>query len=117
MGNELREALGADSKGRVRATEYKTLKVRKPRHKKEGHDELIARLAPVGTEITIFLMSGDAVTGRLHSSDRFTISVCDTLPDSPEEFITNDDSPVIIFYKHSIEGFRLKVIGDKIDRK
>ena len=117
MKNDLREALGADNRGRVQAVERKTIRAKKPRQKKEGHDELIARLAPVGTEITIFLMSGDAITGRLHSSDRFTISVCETLPDSPEEFITDDDSPVIIFYKHSIEGFRLKVIGDKIDRK
>lgn len=117
MKDDLRSALGADEKGRVKAAERKTVRSKKPRHKKEGHDELIARLAPVGTEITIFLSSGDAVNGRLHGSDRFTISVSDTGEDCPEEFRTNEDSPVVIFYKHAIEGFMLRVIGDKIDRK
>ena len=117
MKNDLREALGADNRGRVQAVERKTIRAKKPRQKKEGHDELIARLAPVGTEVTIFLMSGDVVTGRLHSSDRFTISVCEADPNNPEEFQTDEDSPVLIFYKHSIEAFKLKVIGDKIDRK
>ena len=117
MKNDLRSALGADERGRVKATDYKTVKVRKSRPKKEGHDELIARLAPVGTEISIMLMSGDVVTGRLHGSDRFTISVSDAGEDNPVEFQTSDDSPVVIFYKHAIEGFKLNVIGDKIDRK
>ena len=122
MSNDLRSALGADKKGRVQATEYKAVRGPKRRPKKEGHDELIARLAPVGTEITLFLSSGDAITGRLHGSDRFTISVSDVAaPEgaegNPEEFVTSEDSPVVIFYKHAIEGFKMKVIGDKIDRK
>lgn len=119
--NDLRKALGADSKGRVNATDFKRVAVKRPPRtkKKEGHDELIARLAPVGTEITIMLRSGDLIVGRLHSSDRFTISLCDVVDDeeTPDEFRTDEDSPVVIFYKHSIEAFKMKVIGDKIDRK
>ena len=117
MKHDLRSALGADNQGRVMSGERKIVKARKPRSKKEGHDELIARLAPVGTEISIFLMSGDVVMGRLHGSDRFTISVSDTGENNPPEFQTSEDSPVLIFYKHAIEGFKLNVIGDKIDRK
>lgn len=117
MKNDLRSALGADNQGRVMSGERKTMKVRRSRPKKEGHDELIARLAPVGTEITICLMSGDVIQGRLHGSDRFTISMSDTGEDNPPEFQTSEDSPVVIFYKHAIEGFKLNVIGDKIDRK
>ena len=41
----------------------------------------------------------------------------DTGENNPPEFQTSEDSPVVIFYKHAIEGFKLNVIGDKIDRK
>lgn len=121
MKNDLRKAIGADNKGRVHASEKRTVASegrRRPR--KEGHDELIAKLTPVGTEVTLYLNSGEVVKGRLKGSDRFTITVSDIPRDeveSEDALFTNDDSPVIIFYKHSIDAFRLKVIGDNYNKR
>ena len=117
MKDDLRQAVGTDSKGRVMATGRKVeLSLgRKPRRsKKEGHDELIAKLAPVGTNAKLFLSSGEIVQGRLKGSDRFTITLSDIEAD---DMSTDDISPVIIFYKHSIDAFQLEVIGDKYENK
>jgi len=116
MGNDLREAVGTDSRGRAYAAERS-----KRRPRKEGHDELIARLTPVGTTAWVYMQSGDIIKGELRGSDRFTITVGDAAAYDKEnnilEELTSEDSPVFIIYKHAIEGFKLRINGDKADNR
>jgi sRNA-binding regulator protein Hfq len=111
---DLAEALGADSKGRVMSTSTKR------RVKKEGHDELIAKLTPPGTTARLVMNSGLMMVGELAGSDRFTISLHEcVMLDKDEEGndigykMTDDDRKVQIVYKHSIESFNLHVHGDR----
>lgn len=111
-GNEV----GADSKGRVMsATQHRVR-----RAKKEGHDELIAKLTPPGTTIRLMMMSGMVMIGELSGSDRFTISLKEAVilerGDDDEivgQKLTDADHHTQIVYKHGIESFNLHVHGDK----
>jgi len=102
---EIKETLGLDASGKAYART-----MRKRRATKEGHDELIAKLTPVGTRIFMTLMSGDRVTGFLKGSDRFTITVGDC--EIEGILVTSEKSPVRLFYKHGIESFGLEVVGN-----
>lgn len=111
--NNLREKLGLKSSGRV--YDRDTLERNHPRpngkplkakRQKEGHDAVIAKLAPVGTIVTITTMDDEEITARLRESDRFTISV-----DNP--FEDADEHPILFVYKHAIKYFSLHVIGDR----
>lgn len=115
-GEHWGKELGADERGRVMAHS----KTRVKRTKKEGHDELIAKLTPPGTTIRLMMMSGLIMIGELGGSDRFTISLREAIVlDTDDEGntvgqkLTNEDSPVQIVYKHGIESFNLHVHGDK----
>lgn len=108
--------VGADERGRVMAHS----KTRTKRPKKEGHDELIAKLTPPGTTIRLMMMSGQVMIGELGGSDRFTISLKEAIildrnddGETVGQKLTSDDSPVQIVYKHGIESFNLHVHGDK----
>ncbi len=108
--------VGADRKGKVMAHSQH----RARRGKKEGHDELIAKLTPPGTTIRLMMMSGLVMIGELSGSDRFTISlrqaiIIETGEDGEVigQKLTSDDSPVQIVYKHGIESFSLNVHGNK----
>lgn len=110
--------VGADEHGRVMSASQNRAKPR--RAKKEGHDELIAKLTPPGTTIRLSMMSGLIMVGELSGSDRFTISLREAIIlDLDEEGntigqkLTSEDSPVQIVYKHGIESFNLHVHGDK----
>ena len=115
-GEHWGKELGADERGRVMAHS----KTRVKRIKKEGHDELIAKLTPPGTTIRLMMMSGLIMIGELGGSDRFTISLKEAIVlDTDDEGntvgqkLTNEKSPVQIVYKHGIESFNLHVHGDK----
>lgn len=108
--------VGADKHGRVHVVSQQ--RARRP--KKEGHDELIAKLTPPGTTIRLLMLSGALMIGELAGSDRFTISLREAVMiDRNEageiggEKLTDEDSPVQIVYKHGIESFNLHVHGDK----
>ncbi len=112
---DLGRALDADSRGRVKAFTQQ-----RRRGKKEGHDELIAKLTPPGTTIRLMMMSGLVMVGELGGSDRFTISLkeaivldIDDAGRAVGQKLTDVDSPVQIVYKHAIESFSLYVHGDK----
>lgn len=113
----LREALGADSQGRVMGTTSQ----RTRRGKKEGHDELIAKLTPPGTTIRLMMMSGLIMVGELAGSDRFTISLRECIVLDRDEqgnvigqkLTDPERQKVQIVYKHGIESFNLDVHGDK----
>jgi len=113
--NVLAEALDADDKGRVMAHTQQRVK-----SKKEGHDQLIAKLTPPGTTIRLMMMSGLIMVGELAGSDRFTISLREAVmlerTDDDEvvgQKLTNAEHHTQIVYKHSIESFNLHVHGDK----
>jgi len=106
--------LDADSSGRVMAHTKQKMKI-----KKEGHDQLIAKLTPPGTTIRLMMMSGLIMIGELAGSDRFTISLREAVMlerDGDEvvgQKLTNADHHTQIVYKHSIESFNLHVHGDR----
>ena len=111
----LEKVLGADTDGKVYSSTQKKKKV-----KREGHDQLIAKLTPPGTTIRLSMMSGVIMVGELAGSDRFTISLreCVMLErDADGEVIgqklTNEDRHTQIVYKHGIESFNLHVHGDR----
>ena len=111
------QEVGADSKGRVHSASQQ----RARRGKKEGHDELIAKLTPPGTTIRLMMMSGLMMIGELAGSDRFTISLREAVSLETDEDgnvngqkLTNEDSPIQLVYKHGIESFNLHVHGDKL---
>jgi len=114
------ENLGEDKEGKVYATDRHTA-----RPKREGHDQLIAKLTPPGTTVRLYMMSGMSMIGELAGSDRFTISLreCWMLGFSDDgkqtaEKLTGDgnsknDKFVQIIYKHGIESMNFNVHGDK----
>ena len=110
----LAKALDADESGRVMAHTSK-----RTRAKKEGHDQLIAKLTPPGTTIRLMMMSGLVMIGELAGSDRFTISLREAVileRDGDEvmgQKLTDKDRHTQIVYKHSIESFNLHVHGDR----
>lgn len=118
MSNEesgLAKALDADSKGRVMAHTQQRVKSRK-----EGHDQLIAKLTPPGTTIRLMMMSGQIMIGELAGSDRFTISLREAIVLDVNgegvtvgQKLTNADHHTQIVYKHGIESFNLHVHGDR----
>ena len=108
-------ALDADKSGRVMAHSQQRVKA-----KKEGHDQLIAKLTPPGTTIRLMMMSGLIMIGELAGSDRFTISLREAIVlDVNEDDVTvgqkltSKDHPVQLVYKHGIESFNLHVHGDR----
>lgn len=109
--SELRKTLNLGPDGKARVNELRPKHGKSSRAPKEGHDELIARLAPVNTRIYMTLVDGTTVDGILKGSDRFTITVADCHVE--DELVTTEKSPVRLFYKHSIESFQLEVLGDK----
>ena len=117
MSNEngLAKALDADSSGRVMAQTKQYAKT-----KKEGHDQLIAKLTPPGTTIRLMMMSGLIMIGELAGSDRFTISLREAVmleriegDEVVGQKLTNAEHHTQIVYKHSIESFNLHVHGDR----
>lgn len=111
----LARALDADNEGRVLAHSKTRVRV-----KKEGHDQLIAKLTPPGTTIRLMMMSGLIMIGELAGSDRFTISLREAiilnLNDEGVTIgqkLTSAEHHTQIVYKHSIESFNLHVHGDK----
>ena len=118
MSNEehgLAKALSADSSCRVMEHTQQSVK-----SKKEGHDQLIAKLTPPGTTIRLMMMSGLIMVGELAGSDRFTISLREAAmlerTDDGEvagQKLTNAKHHTQIVYKHSIESFNLHVHGDR----
>lgn len=107
--SDLRKQLGVGPDGKAHRVEARG-KAKSARQPKEGHDQLIARLAPVNTRVFMTLMSGDKVEGTLKGSDRFTVTVADCYIE--DELVTTDRSPVRLFYKHSIESFQFEVLGN-----
>ncbi len=112
----LTEVLDTDVDGKA----YSHRTSSKPRrNKKEGHDELIAKLTPPGTTAQLFMLSGVTYVGELAGSDRFTISLreCVILDGDGEEAIgeklTDSRRKVQLIYKHGIESMNFDVHGDK----
>lgn len=111
----LAKALDTDESGKVMAHSQHRVKA-----KKEGHDQLIAKLTPPGTTIRLMMMSGLIMIGELAGSDRFTISLREAVmlervgdDEVVGQKLTNADHHTQIVYKHSIESFNLHVHGDR----
>lgn len=97
MSNEnrassVREQLGVKPRS-VKAFSVESSRTRaggSQRKKKEGHDELIYRLAQRGFDVRLTLMGGGSVLGPLQESDRFTITILDSFGQK------------VLYYKHAI---------------
>lgn len=64
----------------------------------EGHDAMLFDLSRKNTKITVDLVNGEQLRGRLYVADRYTISLFREGKD--------DAKPTIVF-KHAIAYFRL----------